>query len=1316
MSFFSRIWSRFGDRAPLRPRIFSNQNFIRIPVTNKVEEETLPDYLPARYYPVRIGEVFIGRYQVVGKLGFGASSTVWLANDLRLFTLCTPTIIHPSFIRSQALGDHVENEMNMYKRMEQRASTHPGRSAVRTLLDSFQIKGPDGDHLVLAHPPLLKSIEATIRRSSPRRLRPFGARYVLKDLFMALEYLHDDCQIIHTDIKADNIMFSITDPSVFTEFEEEEMRDPCPRKEVDGRTIYTSRTMKSTDKMGPPVLCDFGSAVLGDSENVECVQPNVYRSPEVTLEAPWDYKIDIWNVGCMVWDIFEGNQLFHGIDPEHHEYRRRAHLAEIVALLGPPPKELLARGKLAHKFFSDEGKKDTTMHPISGTFIGGIDLPASKSLDEIETLLEGDEKKQFLEFMRKMLQWAPERRISERNCTLIVRIVKVQYIAAQLPMYIRDGLADEAAQLQPAETHTEAVSTTNNQPDGNGASNLNNTNSSNALYSLLTEAVDDDDAMRKLVSRWEDLKTMVNIPCPYYENKTSLHLAAQKGFKEVVEKLLKDGAGDPSMADEDGWRPLHFACRAGNNDVVDELLLYKADPTLTDNLGFHLFHITCAFGQPATFNHIVERYSELFQQNTTPAGFTPIHLAILFNDEAMIITCLDKGADIYAKDSYGQTTLMMATYAKDKGKTETLIDRLKNANSDLFQYVNTCCNEGKTPLVVACEEGWAEGVNVLGQAGANYNSRDYLGRLALHYSITYGDLSIVETITKETDPKHLLMADENGESAFDDFDFNQATDQIKQWRSIQHVIYGKGPARVAEDMMKTWFPYPKTEPKASEIPMPDTEILTRLKWIHLPVTNMVWMEDELNLLEDAATDRPSGDDKDANSKTEIKKFKGQDQSNLLGISAAYMPYFSMSNWVPSSIKRLNERERLYNRLLDVYKDDALLQSATLDESYYHLGSNKASRADQEAQWVITATSHAVDELQEDDVLKDFLNHPDIHEQITEAASQPGFAARVATLIANYCVDAYGRKRSSEHVDTSQDSDSSSSNSHVVREELSTRSIRQLFSDIANENAIEEKRLFADITIHRTRSRSRKKGNDDKLESIPTEASQLACDIKYLRDELDMLRSIVNSQLTVQKKMPGNTKGSSSIKGQYFSKDLEELENVAKRTQESVDTILTLAETEIANDQARQATRQGRTMMVFTVVTILFLPLSFLSSLFALSDKPFAETPSCVHVIIWAVSFTFCVPVACISLFSDASAKQWNRIWSSMEQIATKHWRDFQGTRGDKKEEKESKKADVEKKKKNEAWKKDNDRLRKKEDDLKREREVLMNNRPDISPV
>ena len=49
---------------------------------NLVEEERLPLYEPKRYYPVEIGEVFKHQYQVIGKLGYGDYSTVWLCRDL----------------------------------------------------------------------------------------------------------------------------------------------------------------------------------------------------------------------------------------------------------------------------------------------------------------------------------------------------------------------------------------------------------------------------------------------------------------------------------------------------------------------------------------------------------------------------------------------------------------------------------------------------------------------------------------------------------------------------------------------------------------------------------------------------------------------------------------------------------------------------------------------------------------------------------------------------------------------------------------------------------------------------------------------------------------------------------------------------------------------------------------------------------------------------------------------------------------------------------------------------------------------------------
>ena len=44
-----------------------------------------------------------------------------------------------------------------------------------------------------------------------------------------------------------------------------------------------------------------------------------------------------------MWDVIEGTELFSQVHNSHGRYDAKAHLAEMIALLGPPPKELLAR-------------------------------------------------------------------------------------------------------------------------------------------------------------------------------------------------------------------------------------------------------------------------------------------------------------------------------------------------------------------------------------------------------------------------------------------------------------------------------------------------------------------------------------------------------------------------------------------------------------------------------------------------------------------------------------------------------------------------------------------------------------------------------------------------------------------------------------------------------------------------------------------------------------------------------------------------------------------------------------------------------------
>ncbi|KAL3963516.1 hypothetical protein ACCO45_000520 [Purpureocillium lilacinum] len=385
----------------------------------KIEEELLPDYIASRYYPVRIGQVLSDRYQIVGKLGFGASSTVWLARDLA----GRRHVALKLFVNSKSMGSQLDNELAMYKRISRCSAKHPGRGTVRELLGSVAVAGPDGSHQCLVHAPLWESALTFLHRNPVRRLPVPVLAFVLRRLFLALDFLHTECRIIHTgassgtelsgdssprtvlrcdgvDIKADNIMFGIQDDSVFTAFEEEEQLDPSPRKLVGDRAIYLSRQLRMPKDWGAPVLCDFGSAVSGDTEHLEDIQPDIYRAPEVILEAPWSYQVDIWNAGCVIWDLFEGGHLFTGHDPEHQRYRSRAHLAEIIALLGLPPQALLDSGRSSHKFFADQD----------------IPLLDSIPLEDRETSLEGEHQSRvkFLAMMRKMLQWEPSKRSSAK--------------------------------------------------------------------------------------------------------------------------------------------------------------------------------------------------------------------------------------------------------------------------------------------------------------------------------------------------------------------------------------------------------------------------------------------------------------------------------------------------------------------------------------------------------------------------------------------------------------------------------------------------------------------------------------------------------------------------------------------------------------------------------------------------------------------------------------------------------------------------------------------------------------------------------------
>jgi hypothetical protein len=56
-----------------------------------------------------------------------------------------------------------------------------------------------------------------------------------------------------------------------------------------------------------------------------------------------------------VWDLFEGKHMFTERQPSR-DASTPAHIARMIALLGPPPIDLIKRGQFSTLFFDEEGK------------------------------------------------------------------------------------------------------------------------------------------------------------------------------------------------------------------------------------------------------------------------------------------------------------------------------------------------------------------------------------------------------------------------------------------------------------------------------------------------------------------------------------------------------------------------------------------------------------------------------------------------------------------------------------------------------------------------------------------------------------------------------------------------------------------------------------------------------------------------------------------------------------------------------------------------------------------------------------------------
>lgn len=171
------------------------------------EQEDSSDYRKGGYHPVKIGDLFLGRYHVTRKLGWGHFSTVWLCWDLEDKRFVALKIVKSA----EHFTETALDEIKILKSVRESDPNDPKRNKTVQLLNDFKISGVNGVHVCMVFEVLGHHLLKLIIKSNYHGIPLANVRTIMRQVLEGLDYLHTKCKIIHTDIKPENVLICVSE-------------------------------------------------------------------------------------------------------------------------------------------------------------------------------------------------------------------------------------------------------------------------------------------------------------------------------------------------------------------------------------------------------------------------------------------------------------------------------------------------------------------------------------------------------------------------------------------------------------------------------------------------------------------------------------------------------------------------------------------------------------------------------------------------------------------------------------------------------------------------------------------------------------------------------------------------------------------------------------------------------------------------------------------------------------------------------------------------------------------------------------------------